>query len=130
MVTYETPEAGFRAMSLNLNSYGNRGLNTIDEIIGEWSTTDQTAYKNYVSQQTGFGLNQELDMNDFDTRFKLQKAMARFESNGALPWETYWTDEQLASGLSMAKISKETSSDSLGSKVEIGDTQFRIPFAS
>lgn len=101
--TYLTAGRGLLAMSENLLSYpGKYGVNTISGIIDKWSDpndprNNNAAYKQDVAQQTGFGLDQPLNLNDPTTASSLMAAMIKHEK-GVQPF----TPEQLAQALAQA----------------------------
>lgn len=125
MVQFESVETGVRAQTLVLNSYAKRGQNTIDEIMDTYSTTDQTAYKNYLAEKMGIGIHDEIDMSDYDQRFKLQKSMILFEGGG-----DYFSDAQISKGINLGGITREGSGQSVGSPISFKSLVSRIAFRS
>lgn len=81
---FESPKAGLEAASALLQSYGNKGFNTINSIINRWApaadNNDVGAYARAVSKNTGFAPDEPLDMNDPAVRGKLSLAMAMHEN--------------------------------------------------
>jgi hypothetical protein len=76
-------DQGVGAMQGLLQSYGRRGFNTIDSIVGRWAPAGENnvgAYANFVSGQTGFGRDQTLDLGNQATLDSLTDAMVRYES--------------------------------------------------
>lgn len=100
-VTFESPEAGIRALGRNLLSYADRrGLNTVAGIIGRWAPpneNDTGSYVAAVSRATGFAPDKPLDLRDPTVMTKLASAIITHE-NGGNPY----TAEQLQAGVSAA----------------------------
>jgi hypothetical protein len=99
---FPTPEAGLTAMGKNLLGYQDRyGLRTISGIVNRWAPSadgnNVSAYESDVSKQTGFGIDQPLNLHDPKTLQSLMTAMTRHE-NGQQPY----TPEQLASAIANA----------------------------
>jgi hypothetical protein len=96
--TFDTPQAGVRAMSKVLDTYHkDYGLNTISEIINRWappSENNTTNYINTVSNLTGIDADTPLTKDD---RAKLIKAMIRME--GGKQATDYYTDDIIKEGL-------------------------------
>lgn len=88
-VRFATPEAGLRAMALNLQAYGARGVNTLSDIISTWAPKDDgndvKAYISDVARQTGFNPSQPLNLKDPSTLTTLMSAMVAHE-NGRNPY--------------------------------------------
>jgi hypothetical protein len=95
---FESPEAGQAAQTKLLGSYGRRGYNTVDKVVGRWSPqadasnpSGSTAnYARYVAQRLGVQPDQELDLEDPKVAAEMAMAMYEFESGnrkrtGALP---------------------------------------------
>lgn len=85
---FETPEAGAAAQTKLLQSYGNRGYNTVEKIVGRWSpqsdpTNQQGStgnYIRYVAQKLGVQPGDQLDLSNPDIAARVATAMAEFES--------------------------------------------------
>jgi len=83
------PNDGIRAAATNLQSYGQRGLNTVGKIIARWAPASDKrnntgAYTKFVADQLGVKPNDPLDMTNSDTINKLAGAIFQFE-NGRAP---------------------------------------------
>lgn len=80
--SYDTIESGIRAMYLNLQSYRNRGLDTISEIIRSWAPpedkNDTEAYIKTVSKITGIGPVQMILKEHYPA---IISAMSKVEGN-------------------------------------------------
>lgn len=85
---FDTPQDGLRAMMDLLNSYIVSGLNTIAKISTKWTTTQQTAWANNVSQYAGIGLNDILPNSDETTLGKLANGVTVAENGTA--WNGYY----------------------------------------
>lgn len=99
--TFETPEAGIRAMGKTLLTYQQRhGLDTLESIISRWAPAtenDTGAYISSVAQAVGVGPRQRIDLTNPETLGAVTRAMIRVE-NGQQPY----SDEQIATGLNAA----------------------------
>lgn len=99
--SFETPEAGIRAMAKTLVNYQDlHGLNTVRRIIARWAPAtenDSAAYVSAVAKAIGVKPDQPLDLHDSGTIGPLMKAMIQVE-NGKQPY----TDKQIALGLAAA----------------------------
>ncbi|UGC97728.1 tail length tape measure protein [Pantoea phage PdC23] len=86
---FGSKEAGFLAGASQLQRYGSgatfgRPVNTVSEIIGKWAPSnenDTQAYINNVVKRTGYGANQQLDLNDATVLAKLLSAMSKQENS-------------------------------------------------
>ncbi len=101
---FETPAAGIAAAAELLQIYQSRhGLNTIAGIIGRWAPAgdgnDVSAYAAAVSRSTGFGVDQELNLQNPATMQAVLTAMIEHE-NGQQPYG----DDLIAGGVAMAGI--------------------------
>lgn len=99
--SFETPEAGIRAMARTLTSYGEKyGLNTVQGIIARWapsSENDTGAYIRAVAKRLNTDPQQPLNLKDPATMGNLVRAIIQHE-NGAQPY----SDEQIARGIAAA----------------------------
>lgn len=85
---FDTPENGAAAQTKLLQSYGNRGFNTVEKIVSRWSPqsdpTNQAGstsnYTKYVAQRLGVQPGQELNLSDPKVAAQVAAAMAEFES--------------------------------------------------
>lgn len=83
---FETPELGIRAAARNIRTYGQRGLQTVKDIISTWapiSENNTASYIQNVASRMGVDPNQTLDLNDTDTMVKLISAMTISENGRA-----------------------------------------------
>jgi hypothetical protein len=84
--SYKTPEEGIAAIGNQLKIYGNRdGINTIAGIVNKWAPesdgNDVQAYIKSISQTTGLGLNDKIDLNDPAMVHMITAGIMRKESN-------------------------------------------------
>ena len=98
-----TVPEGWRAACVNLLTYQDKhGLRTVRGLIDRWAPdkeNDTSAYQLSVSEQTGFGLDQEIDLHDGPTMLKLVTAMAHVEDSSAV-----WNQDQKLAGLRLAGL--------------------------
>lgn len=87
--TFETPEAGIRALARTLLTYQDKhGLNTVEGIIGRWSPpreNDTKAYVRAVAGAIGFEPTTPLDLKDAKVLQSLTRAIIGHE-NGRQPY--------------------------------------------
>lgn len=96
---YESPDDGLAAHATLLGSYGRRGLNTVEGVVGRWapsSENDTGAYAKFVSQKLGVDPRAPLDMNDPMVLSTMAAAMAEHENGQPVamagdtpPWMDY-----------------------------------------
>lgn len=80
---FDTIESGEGAQRALLQSYGRRGLNTVEGVVGRWapsSENDTAGYARFVSNRMGVDPRAPLDMNDTATLDRLRLAMAEQEN--------------------------------------------------
>lgn len=67
-ITFESPEYGIRAMTRILRRYQERGVNTVQKIIGTWAPSAENDVEAYVEHFNSVGIetNQELGLFDQD----------------------------------------------------------------
>ncbi|OTP74447.1 hypothetical protein [Caballeronia sordidicola] len=82
--TFDSKEAGVRAMDSQLGRYFNRdGLQTIRDEISKWappSENDTAGYIDFVAKSTGIKADEKLNWSDADVRSKIESAMIQRES--------------------------------------------------
>ena len=74
---------GYRAMFVNLATYNNRGLNTIDTIIRSWAPSVENHTKEYiecVEKWSGVDRHKKLTLNSGDDYIEIVAAMSRMEN--------------------------------------------------
>jgi hypothetical protein len=103
--SFDTPEAGIRAVSMNLRAYQEKyGIDTINGIVARWapSTENNTqAYIAAVSKDLGVKPDAKLNLADPKLLIGLTKAIIKQE-NGKQPY----TDEQFAAATGNAPLQK------------------------
>jgi hypothetical protein len=85
---FQTPEEGVAASVRQLQLYGQRGLNTIDQIVSRWappSENNTPAYIQAVAQRVGVSPNQEIDLSDPNIMRRLVNAMSVQEVGRVIP---------------------------------------------
>lgn len=104
--TFDTPEAGIRALARNLITYQQRhGLNTVRRIIARWAPPRENAtaaYEVAVARELGVDPDAPLNLRDEATLSKLSAAIIRHE-NGVQPY----ADATLAAGVRAALGARE-----------------------
>lgn len=87
--TFDTPEAGIRAMARNLLAYNDKhGLNTVEGIINRWAPPSEnktSAYVQAVAKELGVRPGDVLNVREPETLTRLTSAIIRHE-NGAQPY--------------------------------------------
>lgn len=84
---FATLQQGVTALASQLRRYGARGLNTIRSIVGTYAPKGEnnvTAYIADLIQQTGFGADQRLNLNDQATLSAMMQGISHHEGNGFL----------------------------------------------
>lgn len=82
---FPTLDEGVLASARQLQIYGGRGINTVNDIVTKWapsSENDTAEYIRHVVKTTGFGANEKLNLNDPAILAKLISAMATKEGAG------------------------------------------------
>ena len=91
--TFDTPQAGARAMSINMDSVAASLAKegkpaTLANIIGIWAPpkeNDTNAYIRTIAEETGINPGAPLDLTDPVLKAGVMHAMARLEKGAALP---------------------------------------------
>jgi hypothetical protein len=96
---FETPDAGAAAQARLIQSYGNRGINSVKGIIERWApaTADGNntqAYIDFVARQVGVSPREQLNLSDPAVAAKVAAAIARFEGGPKVQQASYHTDPQ------------------------------------
>lgn len=115
-VTFDTPEAGIRALSKNLVAYQEQhGINTVEGVIARWAPAtenDTETYVKTVAKDLGVKPDQALNLADPKLLLGFTKAIIKHE-NGNVPY----TDAQIAAGVAgkvpQAPRADEITSDKL-----------------
>lgn len=96
-VQFDTPEAGIRAMTMNLLSYDNRGVNTVRGIVNNWSTTDRASYTKFLSEQLGVKPDDVVNVKDPAVMQQLVRGIIQME-NGKVPYDPRQIETGIALG--------------------------------
>ena len=112
---YDSPEAGNAAHATLLGSYGRKGLNTVEGVVGRWAPPSENntgAYAKFVAQRLGVDPRAPHDMNDPKVLSSMAAAMAEHEngqpvtmSGDTPPWMDY---SQGAFGGSPAAVASQS----------------------
>jgi len=77
-------DQGFAAADNLLQTYAQRGINTIGGVIGRWAPANDgnpvSAYAQFVARKVGVDPNAPIDMSDPSVRQRVLGAMAEFEN--------------------------------------------------
>lgn len=99
--SFETPEAGIRAMGQTLLTYQDKhGLDTVPGIVARWAPATENntaAYISTVAKALSVKPDQALDLHDPKMLNAITRAMIQVE-NGRQPY----SDQQIAAGLAAA----------------------------
>lgn len=105
-VTFDTPEAGIRALGKNLLTYQDKyGLNTVEGIVNRWAPPGENntgAYVQSVAQAVGVDPKTPLNLRDPATLQNITGAIIQHE-NGGNPYRP----EQIKAGVDSAITGKE-----------------------
>lgn len=108
-VTFSEPEYGIRAAAIVLQNYQEKhGINTLNKIVHRWAPpveNDTSAYLHSVAIWADIEPDETLDLGDYDTVYRLLRAMARME-NGKPPNDAeFWIEPEIwEKGLRMAGL--------------------------
>lgn len=83
--SFETPEAGIRALAANLRSYQKQGINTVEKVISRWAPPNENDTKSYikaVAADLGVAPGAKLDLSDPRVLTKLTNSIIRHENGG------------------------------------------------
>lgn len=108
---YASPEHGVAASAKLIRRYGDKGINTTDDVVKKWSTDSKAwpsysrTLKKYISE-AGFDPNGQLDFNNPKIVEAVMKAQSAHESGAGVP--TY-VDDVYKRGVDMAFGNQSTS---------------------
>lgn len=94
---FGSPEEGVQALARQLQLYGKRGIDTIEEIIKTYAPANENntqAYIDAMTKRMGVAPNEQLDLNNPTTLSGLIKGISRHESGS-----DYLTDQQVMTGV-------------------------------
>jgi hypothetical protein len=99
-VQFGSPEAGIRALTLNLLSYDQQGINTVQGIINRWAPPSENktgSYINQVAKDLGVKPTDQLNVKDANVMRQLVDSIIKFE-NGKNPYDARTIDTGIALG--------------------------------
>lgn len=103
---FATPELGFRALMMNIQSKIRNGQTTLGDIISVWAPpheNDTAAYQQFMSKTTGLNLNDKVTEKDYAN---LAKAISWYEGDNKTG---YYTDAMINAGAAMAGFNTSVS---------------------
>lgn len=81
--TFDTAIYGIRAIAMCLQAYQHQhGCRTISDIVNRYAPNSENPTENYIKfieDNTGIQRDRDIDVEDYDTAFKLIKAIIHFE---------------------------------------------------
>jgi hypothetical protein len=98
---YGSMEDGVAASVRQLQMYGQRGLNTVEQIIGTWAPPSENntgAYVQRVAQALGVAPNAPVNLQDPDTVARMVAVMAQHENGRPVPVDAVQRGVQQALG--------------------------------
>lgn len=99
---FESPSEGVTALARQLQLYGQRGLDTISEIINKYAPAGENNTKAYIDNLTrrlGVAPDEELDLGNPQLLSDLIKGISRYESGS-----DFLRDEDVMTGISRAGV--------------------------
>ena len=109
---------GVSALVKQLQRYGGRGLDTLNEIVNKYAPSNENdtgAYIAALSKRLGVGADQKLDLNNPDTLTGLVKGISRHEAGNE-----FLSDKDVMSGLNLAGV---RGSQQQGTSMSIGEVK-------
>jgi hypothetical protein len=99
---FGTQAEGVAALVKQLQRYGSRGLDTLEEIIGTYAPSSENNTQAYIaalSKRLGVGGSDQLDLSDSNTLAQLVRGISTHEAGS-----NYLSDQDVMSGLQMAGV--------------------------
>ena len=99
---FNTQAEGVAALVKQLQRYGSRGLDTLEEIIGTYAPSSENNTQAYIaalSKRLGVGGSDQLDLSDSNTLAQLVRGISTHEAGS-----NYLSDQDVMSGLQMAGV--------------------------
>lgn len=99
--TFDSPEAGVRALASNLLAYQRQGIDTIEKVINRWappSENDTGAYVRRVASEVGMDPKAKINLSDQATLAKVTQAIIRHE-NGSQPYDAAMINAAVGSAI-------------------------------
>lgn len=115
---FGSQEEGVAALARQLQLYGSRGIDTIEQIISKYapsSENDTGAYIAAMVKRMGVSADQKLDLDDPQVLSGLIQGISRHEAG-----RSFLSDQQVMTGLTMAGVPGATRQ---GSSVTIGEVK-------
>lgn len=115
---FSSAEEGVSALARQLQLYGSRGIDTIEQIISKYapsSENDTGAYIAAMVKRMGVSADQKLDLNDPQVLSGLIQGISRHEAG-----RSFLSDQQVMTGLTMAGVPGAAQQ---GSSVTIGEVK-------
>lgn len=126
---FTSPVEGLSAEAGNLQKYGSRGWNTLQSIISHWapsSENDTAAYIKAMEKSTGYGPDQQLDLNDRGTLEKLMHGINTHEQGRDIYSEGLYgqaLDQRLGTTINQQTTINVTGTDPAATATLIGAKQ-------
>jgi hypothetical protein len=99
---FNTRAEGVAALVKQLQRYGSRGLDTLEEIISTYAPSSENNTQAYIaalSKRLGVGGSDQLDLSDANTLAQLVRGIGTHEAGS-----NYLSDQDVMSGLQMAGV--------------------------
>ncbi|MNO44422.1 hypothetical protein D3C76_346650 [compost metagenome] len=99
---FNSPSEGVTALAKQLQLYGKRGLDTINEIINKYAPASENNTKAYIDSLTkrlGVAPDEELDLSNPQTLSELIKGISRHESGS-----DFLSDKDVMTGINKAGV--------------------------
>ena len=108
--TFQNPLFGGRALARLLSTYKNQyGISNIDSLIdryapsGDNTMESRTNYKGFIANKLGVGKDDEIDLDDDNTKLGVMKAIVEFENRNQNPY----SDQEYNLMIQSAKMDDE-----------------------
>jgi hypothetical protein len=108
--TFQNPLFGGRALARLLSTYKNQyGISNIDSLIdryapsGDNTMESRTNYKGFIANKLGVGKDDEIDLDDDNTKLGVMKAIVEFENRNENPY----SDQEYNLMIQSAKMDDE-----------------------
>ena len=108
--TFQNPLFGGRALARLLSTYKNKhGISNVDSLIdryapsGDNTMESRTNYKGFIANKLGVGKDDEIDLDDDNTKLGVMKAIVEFENRNENPY----SDQEYNLMIQSAKMDDE-----------------------
>ena len=109
--TFQSPLYGGRALARLLSTYKNEyGINNVDSLIdryapsGDNTSKSRSNYKGFIADRLGVSKDDEIDLNDDNTKLAVMKSIVEFENKNDNPY----SDQEYNLMIQSAKMDDET----------------------